>query len=114
MRERLTQLFAHDRVAGLSVRWQPTGDRTAVAEIDLGRQGPVAIVDLREDITRGQVVARYTVEGRGDLGDWRPLSQGTTIGYRKLDRFAPVAVRYVRLRIEDAQAQPTNLRMRLY
>ena len=114
MHERLTQLFTRDRAAGRSLRWQPAGNGAFAAQIDLGQLGPVTIVDLREDIARGQIVARYTVEGRGDSGDWRPLSQGTTIGYRKLDRFQPVAVRYVRLRIEDAQAQPQNLRLRLY
>jgi hypothetical protein len=42
------------------------------------------------------------------------LSRGTTIGFRKLDRFGPVAVRRVRLRIEDAVAAPTPVGLRLY
>jgi alpha-L-fucosidase len=96
------------------VRWQTTGDRAATAELDLGRIAQISIVDLREDVSRGQVVARYTVEGRGDSGDWRPLSQGTTIGYRKLDRFAPLAVRYVRVRIDDIVAVPQRVRVGLY
>ena len=52
---------------------------------------PVGIVSLREDITRGQAVARYEVQG-SDGGPWKTLSRGTTIGYRKLDRIAPTTV----------------------
>jgi len=42
------------------------------------------------------------------------LSQGSTIGHAKLDRFAPVAVRRVRLSIEDAVATPERITLRLY
>jgi alpha-L-fucosidase len=58
-------------------------------------------------------VARYVLEG-SDGGAWRVLSRGTTIGFRKLDRFEPVAVRRVRLRIEDAVAPPRPVGLRLY
>src|SRR5262249_53040390 len=110
MHERLSQLFAHDVAAGRSLRRQTTGDGAGGWELDLGRVAPISIVDLREDISHGQVVARYTVEGRGDSGDWQTISQGTTIGYKKLDRVSPVSVRYVRLRIDDAHA----VRLRLF
>ena len=80
MRERLDTLFAAD----------------LMRQGDLGRLVPVSIVSLREDITRGQSVARYEVM-ESDGGPWRSLSQGTTIGYRKLDRFPPTTVRRVRL-----------------
>src|SRR3954462_1430053 len=61
-------------------------------EVDLGRTVTVAIARLEEDITRGQSVARYTLYGAGD-GAWRVLSQRSTIGYAKLDRFEPESVR---------------------
>jgi alpha-L-fucosidase len=49
-----------------------------------------------------------------EAGEWRTLSRGTTIGYRKLDRFDPVRVRRVRLRIEDAVAKPRRVAIRLF
>ena len=113
MRERLLQVFARDFTAGHSPRWQMTSASTAVAEFDLGRVTPIAIADLREDIEHGQIVSRYTLEGRGDAGDWQTLSQGTTIGYRKLDRFAPASVRYMRLRVDDAVAAPREVGVHL-
>jgi alpha-L-fucosidase len=81
---------------------------------NFSRPTSISIADLREDIANGQVVSRYVVEGR--VGDeWKPLSSGTTIGYRKLDRFAPTLVRGVRVRILDSVEPPArSVRLRVY
>ena len=113
MRARLDALFRTDLAAGRRVVWRATGARSATLEIGLGAPVRLAIADLREDITRGQIVARYALEGL-DGERWRPLSRGTTIGYRKLDRFEPAAVRRVRLTIEEALEPPRPVRVRLY
>ena len=113
MHRRLTGLFADNFAAGTSPRWRATGTGSATVELDLGREVTAGIADLREDITHGQVVARYSLEGW--LGDtWRPLSRGTTIGCRKLDRFEPVAVRRVRLVIDEAVERPRPITIGLY
>jgi alpha-L-fucosidase len=113
MRARLDALFAHDVAAGHRPDFRTTGDRTATIEIDLGRAERIALADLREDIGRGQLVARYTLEGADADGNWRTLSSGTTIGYRKIDRFAPATVMKVRLRVDDAIAQPQSISVSL-
>ncbi len=112
MRGLLTGLFAQD-FAARRQSWRLTSERSAVSEVDLGRTALVSVSDLREDIAHGQVVARYSVEG-SDGGPWRPLAHGTTIGYRKLDRFAATEVRRVRLVIEDAVETPRPVRMALF
>src|SRR5262249_6825975 len=113
MHERLQALFAHDLALGRSLGWQSTGPRSAEGEVDLGRAVSLEIADLGEDVSRGQRVSRYVLEGGAD-GRWSVLARGTTIGYRKLDRFAPPAVRRVRLRIEDAAEAPGPVRLALY
>jgi alpha-L-fucosidase len=113
MHDALTALFAINLAQGRRLRWRRTGDRSAVAEIDLGRAARVSIADFGEDIAHGQVVARYTFEGR-DTGDWQRLSTGTTIGYRKLDRVDPVSVRYLRLTIDEAVDSPREIALRVY
>jgi alpha-L-fucosidase len=113
MHERLTTLFRTNHAEERSPAWQATGARSARLELDLGQTVTVSIADLREDITRGQLVARYTLE-RSDGGAWQTLSSGTTIGYRKLDRFAPERVRRIRLHIEDALAAPNVVSVGLY
>jgi len=113
MRARLATLFADDLAARRRVRWHRTGKRTAVAEIDLGRSITVGIADLGEDIAHGQAVARYRLEA-SDGGQWRTLVRGTTIGFRKLDRFDPVAARRVRLTIEEAVDTPQPVSIGIY
>jgi alpha-L-fucosidase len=71
-------------------------------ELDLGRTIRASIADLRERIEEGQAVAGYAVEVSLDGRSWQTLSTGTTIGYRKLDRFAPVEVRHARVTITKA------------
>jgi alpha-L-fucosidase len=111
--DRLRALFASDHAFARRVKWQRTGDRTATAEVDLGKTVTASIVRLEEDITKGQMVARYSFSGV-DGGAWRVLSRGTTIGYARLDRFEPAAVRRVRLVIEEAVAPPEPIGIKLY
>lgn len=113
-RARRQALFAEDFAARRRVSWRSTGPWSAVAEVDLGRTVRVGLVRLEEEIERGQLVARYAVEGSRDGGTWRELSRGQTIGYRKLDRFAPTDVRRVRVLIEDALGSPCALRLGVY
>jgi alpha-L-fucosidase len=110
---RLGELLGDDLARGRRVVRQTTGARTETTLVDLGRSARVSIVDLGEDITRGQLVARHRVEGRNGE-DWQPLAAGTTIGYRRLHRFAPVQVRQIRLVISDALAAPPPVRIAVY
>jgi alpha-L-fucosidase len=106
-------IFRNDLAEGHRMSWRATGPRSAVGEVDLGRIVTAGLADLREDIERGQLVGRYVLEG-SDGGDWKTLARGTTVGYRKLDRFEPVQVRRVRLRVEDALDQPRRVGLGLF
>jgi alpha-L-fucosidase len=97
MRSRLDRFFAVDRLS----------------EAARGDSVTVSIADLREDITHGQAAARYRLEGRVD-GAWRVLSRGTTIGHRKLDRFAPVTITATRLRVEETVGAAGPISVRLF
>jgi len=113
MHEALTSLFAEDLAAEATRRRTDTGPRAAVQELDLGRSVEVGLVDLREDIERGQSVSGYRLEAEVE-GRWLTLTRGQTIGYRKLDRFRPVSVRRLRLHLEDLVGAPPDVRVGLY
>lgn len=112
-REARDTLFARDLAQNMKVAWHRTGERSAVAEIDIGRTRNVGIVRLAEDVQQGQRVARYALQGMID-GSWKELAQGSTIGVCKLDRIAPVAIRRLRITVLDAIAPPQPLRISLY
>jgi alpha-L-fucosidase len=113
MRQQLGTLFKTNVAAGARVGWRSTGPRSGTVDIDLGRSMSLAIARLEEDIARGQIVARYTLEAQ--VGDsWRDLAGGTTIGYCKLDRFDPVTTRRVRLTINEALEPPRPVVVKLY
>ena len=106
-------LFRDDITRGHPPQWRPSTDGSWVGEIDFGRERAVSITDLREDIARGQVVSEYTVEGATGNA-WRELARGTTVGYRKLDRFEPVRVHRLRVVVRAVAALEDRLELRAY
>lgn len=109
LRRRLDARFAED-LAG-TPSWRRTGPRTAVVETNLGRAVPVGVIDVREDVQRGQIVERHTVEVQAD-GAWRVVAEGTTIGYRRLHRVPPVTARRLRVRLRTLGApRPVGLHL---
>jgi alpha-L-fucosidase len=106
-------LFAHDLAADKKVAWKKTGERSAVAEIDLGEARPIGIVRLVEDIEQGQRIAKYVLHGAAD-DDWKELAQGSTIGACKLDRIASPRLRKLRVTVLDAIARPLPLSIGAY
>ncbi len=112
MHSRLGLLLDGNLATGRPPRWHRTAN-SATADLDLGRTVRVGVVDLREDIEEGQRVARYRVEGFDGSG-WIPLSSGTTIGYRKLDRIRPTPVRRVRVHLEETVEPPLPVSIQLY
>jgi alpha-L-fucosidase len=112
MRRQLDALFSGDQTAG-SERTVETTTRSGVYNVKLTAPLPVSILDAREDITRGQVVARYVIEGgNGDV--WTTLARGTTIGYKRLHRIATVTVDRIRLTVEEALSDPGAIDLRAW
>lgn len=105
MRAHLDRIFARDVTAGADAKWRMLGTTAAVGEFALKEASTVGVLDLREDITQGQRVARYFVEGFDGMG-WRVLQHGTTIGYRRLGHIAPTRVTKLKVSIEDAVEMP--------
>jgi alpha-L-fucosidase len=112
MHARLGALFAEDLAADRPFERHVQGPR-AVQEHDLLTPARIGVADLREDVTRGQTVAGFTLEGF-DGARWSTLVRGTTIGHRRLVRLGPVDVRAVRLTLEDRFGEPPEVKVGLY
>jgi alpha-L-fucosidase len=94
--------------------WATDDDvRSAWLEFDLGTARRFNVCLLQEPIQLGQRVKQYRLEVETPSG-WETISEGTTIGYKKLERFAAVEARRVRIRILDARACPLLAGFGLY
>jgi alpha-L-fucosidase len=112
MRRRLDILFGRNQTA-IFQRMADTTMRSGVYELRLTSPLPVSILDAREDITRGQVVARHVIECANGT-NWTTLARGTTIGYRRLHRIPTTTIDRLRLSVEDALAEPQNVTLRAW
>ena len=88
--------FADNLVTDGQTLW--TAGAGESREYTLKEGSPVNLVVLQEDITKGQRVEEFEVEGLVD-GQWKSLGKGTTVGYKRI------------LRIPDTNA--TQLRVKL-
>jgi len=112
MRQALSARFARNLAHGRPATWRSVGARGGEVIVDLGRATPVRTVVLEEDITRGQVIARWSLEGERN-GAWLAIATGTTIGNK---RIVPAAGQFqrVRLTIADAVAPPARVDLGVY
>jgi hypothetical protein len=102
-------------VDGNDKTYWATDDGASRATIELDMDGPTEINALALEEASGLTghVQEYKVEAQVN-SDWKLLSQGTTIGERKVDRFPKVTVWKLRLTILKAQPYPAIRRFGLY
>ena len=101
MRAALDAMFARD-VPHARARWRKTGPTSGVLTMRFPRPQAVSVIDLREDIAKGQRVSSWTVSA-GGLSP-TVLATGTTIGYRQLRRITPATVTSLELKVEAVDA----------
>ncbi len=68
-----------------------------------------AVIDhlwIMEEITQGERIRAYVVEGLTGGQRWQTLCQGTSVGHKRIEQFEPVEVAAVRLRVTGSVAVP--------
>lgn len=94
--------------------WAADDDVTSAwLEVDLGKAVQFDISCVQEAIWLGQRVEAYRLEYL-DEGIWKTIVSGTTVGYKRLDRFGKVTARRVRLVIDKSLAAPVISTFSLY
>ena len=91
--------------------WALSNDaKTGEFTVDLGQKRRFDVVELKEDIAKGQRISGFKVEVELN-GRWVPYGEGSTVGYRRLIQGQPVEAQKIRVTITGAQATPilTNL-----
>ncbi|MDR1500342.1 MAG: alpha-L-fucosidase [Tannerellaceae bacterium] len=96
--------------------WAADDDVTATTiEITLPEAVAFNRFLVQEYIPLGQRVARFSLESwNEETAGWDIISEGSTIGYKRILRFPKVSARKLRLNIEEALACPVLNGMGLY
>lgn len=83
-----------------------TSGRGGLLELALPEPARIDHVVVLEDIQLGERVREYVVEGQVERNEWRRLGDGISIGHKRIQRFDPVVVAKLRLRITRSVAEP--------
>ena len=78
------------------------------ALLDLPLPSPATVdhISIMEDIAVGERIRAYTVEGNTGADRWAPLCEGESVGHRRIQRFSPVEVTGLRLRVASSVGEP--------
>jgi alpha-L-fucosidase len=75
-------------------------------EVRLPEPGCIDHAVIMEEITHGERVREYVLEGLVPGGRWDVLCEGQSIGHKRIQSFRPIEVSVVRLIIKRATAVP--------
>lgn len=84
-----------------------------MVELDLGSVRKIDHVVVMEDITKGERVREYVIEGFINE-EWQKICQGTAIGHKKIDCFKQIETNKVRLRNLLAADTPIIRKLAVY
>ena len=86
--------------------WALSNDATTGSfTVDLGQKRRFDVVELKEDIAKGQRISGFKIEVEIN-GRWVPYGEGSTVGYRRLVQSQPVEAQKIRVTITGSQATP--------
>lgn len=91
--------------------WQSQSGEQKVFSVKNG--ATVNTILLQEDISKGQRVEKFIVEAYQN-GEWKFLTEGTTIGYKRLLRFSDLKTNKIRITIVSARNKANISNVGLY
>ena len=94
--------------------WALSNDaKTGEFTVDLGQKRRFDVIELKEDIAKGQRISGFKVEVELN-GRWVPYGEGSTVGYRRLVQGQPVEAQKIRVTITNSQATPILTNFSVY
>jgi alpha-L-fucosidase len=83
-------------------------------EIDCPLNKSIDHVVMMEDITQGERVRQYEIQGMNNKGEWSTICPGESIGHKRIERFEPVRLKKIRIRATKSIAKPLLSSIKLY
>ena len=83
-------------------------------EMTFSKPTEINHIILQEDLTMGQRVLAYTIEGMNEKGHWSKVYDGTSIGHKRIVYFAPVTLKKVKVTFSNTKATPQIANFAVY
>jgi alpha-L-fucosidase len=96
-----------------STSWNPTGRTPYTFELEFNRILEFDVLLLQEKISEGQHIEHFKLEVFAGNG-WKQITEGTTIGYKRLLRFPIIKTKKVRFTIDQSRLEPHLAEFGLY
>ena len=75
-------------------------------EAHLNNEAVINAIVLKEDISKGQRVVKFEVSGGNNLEYFTKITEGTTIGHKRILTFPTQKLKYIRIKVLEAKADP--------
>ena len=93
--------------------WNSDNDTTYTFELELDKNSEFDILLLQENISIGQRIEQFGLQGWVD-GEWKTITNETTVGYKRLLRFPAVKTDRIRFTIQQSRLAPALSEFGLY
>jgi alpha-L-fucosidase len=71
-------------------------------------------VILQEDLSKGQRVLAFSIEGMDERGQWKEVYAGTSVGFKRICQIEPVRLTRIRVTFTNVKARPTISNLAVY
>ena len=107
-------IFTNNLARGASLLRKKSEDKLVEVIAELGGPKTFDHVVLGETIEKGQRISRFHVEAENEDGTWIRITEGTTIGYKRILKVEPTISSRVKVVIEESTYSPLISEVGLY
>ena len=75
-------------------------------EAHLTQEVELNTIVIKEDISKGQRIVKFEVSGGNDLKQFHKITEGTTIGHKRILTFPKQQLKYIRIHVTESKAIP--------
>lgn len=93
--------------------WKPNSSGAYSFELKLKKISVFNVLMLQENISKGQRIEQFTLEAWIN-NKWMQITEGTTVGYKRLIRFPDVKTNKIRFTITQSRLEPALSEFGLY
>ena len=105
--------FGHEIERRFSGPIATTSGKGETIVLNLPQKQRINKVVLMEDITRGERVRKFSIEGKTGKG-WQIIFEGSCIGHKFIHRFNAMDISALRLKISESEGDPQIKELTVY